>query len=79
MVDNLNPTNQFHPYQPMDDTPQSERSESGLAAMVKKLRSADVNESLGKLRGYARANPAKVLGGLAAVAIGFGLLRKRSK
>jgi hypothetical protein len=25
MVDNLNPTSQFHPYQPMDDVPQSER------------------------------------------------------
>ena len=72
MVDNLNPTSQFHPYQPMDDVPQSER-------MVKKLGSADVSESLGKLRSYARANPGKVLGGLAAVAIGIGLLRKRSK
>lgn len=66
MVDNVNPTSQFHPYQPMDDTPQSERSESGLAG-------------LGKLRRYARANPGKVLGGLAAVAIGLSLLRKRSK
>lgn len=79
MVDNLNPTSQFHPYQPMDDTPQSERPESGLAGMVKKLGSADVNESLGKLRRYARENPGKVLGGLAAVAIGLGLLLKRSK
>ena len=79
MVDNLNPTSQFHPYQPMDDTPQSERPESGLAGMVKKLGSADVNEFLGKLRSYARANPGKVLLGLAGVAIGLGLLRKRSK
>jgi hypothetical protein len=55
----------------MDDVPQSER-------MVKKLGSADVSESLGKLRSYARANPWKVLGGLAAVVIGLGLLRKRS-
>ena len=78
MVDNLNPTSQFHPYQPMDDVPQSERSESGLRDMVKKLGSADVKESLGKLRSYAQANPGKVLGGLAAVAIGLGLLRKRS-
>jgi len=77
MVDNLNPTSQFHPYQPMGDTPQSERSESGLAGMVKKLEWADV--SLGKLRSYARANPGKVLGALVAVAIGLGLLRKRSK
>jgi hypothetical protein len=72
MVDNLNPTSQFHPYQPMDDVPQSER-------MVKKLGSADLNESLGTLRSYARRNPGKILGGLAAVAIGLGLLLKRSK
>ena len=76
MVDNLNPTSQFHPYQPMDDRPQSERSESGV---MKKFGSADVTESLGKLRSYARANPGKILGGLAAVVIGIGLLRKRSK
>src|ERR1700737_4715935 len=55
MVDNVNPTSQFHPYQPMDDTPQSERSESGLAGLMK-------SGSLGKLRRYARANPGKVLG-----------------
>ena len=79
MVDNLNPTSQFHPYQPMDDMPQSERSESGLSGVMKKFGSADVTESLGKLRSYARANPGKVLGGLAAVAIGIGLLPKRSK
>jgi hypothetical protein len=66
MVDNFNPTSQFHPYQPMDDTPQSERSESA-------------KEFFGKLRSYARENPGKVLGGLAAVAIGLSLLLKRSK
>ena len=78
MVDNLNPTSQFHPYQPMDDMPQSERSESGLSGVMKKLGSANMNESLGKLRSYAQENPGKVLGGLAAVVIGLGLLRKRS-
>jgi hypothetical protein len=56
----------------MDDVPQSER-------MVKKLGSAHVNEALGKLHSYARASPGKVLGGLAAVAIGLSLLRRRSK
>jgi hypothetical protein len=71
MVDNLNPTSQFHPYQPMDDVPQSER-------IATKLGSADVNESLRKLRSYAQANPGKILAGLAAVVIGLGLLRKRS-
>ena len=36
MVDNLNPTNQFHPYQPIKDTPQVERSESGPGNMLKR-------------------------------------------
>ena len=64
MVDNLNPTNQFHPYQPMKDVPIAEREPSGL-------------QSIGKLRAYAQANPGKVLGGLAAVMIGLGLMRRR--
>jgi len=64
MVDNLNPTNQFHPYQPMKDVPIAEREPTGL-------------QSIGKLRAYAQANPGKVLGGLAAVMIGLGLMRRR--
>jgi len=64
MVDNLNPTSQFHPYQPMKDVPVAERESSGL-------------QPLGKLRAYAQANPGKVLAGLAAVVIGLGLLRRR--
>jgi len=77
MVDNINPTSQFHPYQPMKDMPIAEREPSGLSDMMSKMRSIDVNSSLGKLRTYAQANPGKVLGGLAAVVIGLGLLRRR--
>jgi hypothetical protein len=66
MVDNLNPTNQFHPYQPVNDIPNADRESSRLGGMT-----------LGKLRSYAQANPGKVLGGLAAVVIGLGLMRKR--
>jgi hypothetical protein len=67
MVDNLNPTSQFHPYQPVRDIPVRDRESGGL----------DMNGSLGKLRAYAQANPGKVLGGLAAVVIGLGLMRRR--
>ena len=63
MVDNVNPNSQFHPYQPMNDMPAVER----LKGMG----------SLGKVREYARTKPGVVLGGLAALAIGVGLLRKR--
>jgi hypothetical protein len=66
MVDNVNPNSQFHPYQPVKDVPAAERAKSTL------------NDSLGKVRDYARSKPGVVLGGLAALAIGAGLLRKRS-
>jgi hypothetical protein len=63
LVDKLNPTNQFHPYQPADAIPHSEAPEE--VSMFSKVRD------------YARSNPAVALGGLAAVAIGLGLLRRR--
>ena len=63
MVDNVNPNSQFHPYQPVNDTPAAER-----------LKGLDV---LDKVREYARTKPGVVLGGLAALAIGAGLLRKK--
>ena len=85
MVDNVNPNSQFHPYQPVNDVPAAERQSTGwqgaLGGILDKLnggmRNAKVNESLGKAREYARANPGVVLGGLAALAIGAGLMRKR--
>ena len=75
MVDNVNPNSQFHPYQPMNDTPAVDRMKSGgidLGGMRNIL-----NGSLGKVRDYAKTNPGVVLGGLAALAIGVGLMRKR--
>ncbi len=62
MVDNVNPTNQFHPYQPPTDTPVAERQQKS---------------SLDKVRDYARSNPGVLLGGLAAAAIGLGMMRGR--
>jgi hypothetical protein len=62
-VDKLNPTNQFHPYEPADAIPHSEVPDK--ASMFSKVRD------------YARSNPAVALGGLAAVAIGLGLMWRR--
>ncbi len=42
------------------------------------LRNVDVRQSVDKVRGYAQSNPGKVLGGLAALVIGAGLMRRRS-
>jgi hypothetical protein len=91
MVDNTNPTNQFHPYQPMDAEPQKgNTANTGLSGMLGKLgidtsslgskiNNMDVKGSLNNMRGKVNSsNSGMVLGGLAALAIGAGLLRKRS-
>lgn len=91
MVDKLNPTSQFHPYQPQDAVPQSDRERglrgilgklgidpSKIGALGSKVSNVDVRGSLDKARGVARNNPGMVLGGLAALAIGAGLMRKRA-
>lgn len=94
MVDNMNPTSQFHPYQPQDAIPQTDIvPESGLGGMLSKLgidqskigalggnmKNLDVRGQLNNVRTMAQKNPNLVLGGLAALAIGVGLLRKRGK
>ena len=91
MVDNLNPTSQFHPYQPQDAVPQTGNlgglggilsrlgiDQSKIGALGSKVSNLDVRGGLEKARGMARSNPSLVLGGLAALAIGAGLIRKRS-
>ena len=83
MVDNLNPTNQFHPYSKPDATPHSEEvRRGGLSDMLRKgmgsnLSNLNMRGSLDKFRGYAQKNPSAVLGGLAALAIGMGMMRQR--
>jgi hypothetical protein len=62
MVDNMNPTNQFHPYVRETSVPVVERPQPRL---------------LDKVRAYVKNNPAIVLSGLAAVAITLGLMRAR--
>lgn len=89
MVDTKNPTTQFHPYEPPTAIPVSERPPTGVSSMLAKagvdseriseaVRNLDVKGLIGKLRAYARVNPGKVLGALVALAIGIGLLRRRS-
>jgi hypothetical protein len=84
MVDKLNPTNQFHPYQPPDATPVAEQPESGIGAMLRKagldttrLNGTSLNQTVTKMRETARRNPGLVLGGIAAAVIGAGLLRRK--
>ena len=68
MVDNTNPANQFHPYQPPEVTKQAPAG-NGLRDVL--------SNSMNKARTTARSNPGALLGGLAALAIGAGLLRKK--
>ncbi|MEA2491744.1 MAG: hypothetical protein QOH21_3536 [Acidobacteriota bacterium] len=96
MVDNTNPTSQFHPYQPPDATPQTgsntEALSGGLNSILNKvglnsnsmsglgntLNNMNMRGGIEKMRGMANKNPGMVLGGLAALVIGAGLMRKRS-
>ncbi|MFZ2492497.1 MAG: hypothetical protein WA208_13530 [Thermoanaerobaculia bacterium] len=89
MVDKLNPTSQFHPYQPQDAIPQTGSSKSVLTNILERvgldrsridaMTNVDVRGGLDKARVVARNNGGLVLGGLAALVIGAGLMRRRSK
>jgi len=76
LVDNVNPTNQFHPYQPMDDIPAALKSPGGLNSVLDKARSVDVGGSAKLVRDWGKAHPGTLLGGLAGAAIGLGLWRR---
>ena len=76
MVDNMNPNSQFHPYQPVNETPNAERS-AGRFPNLGSLSSMNWQDPVNKARDYARSNPAKAIGALAALAIGAGLMRGR--
>jgi hypothetical protein len=93
MVDNVNPTSQFHPYQPQDATPAADRpvpsglggilsrfgiDQSKIGALGGNLSNMDVRGGMQKARTMAQNNGSLVLGGLAALAIGAGMMRKRS-
>jgi len=82
----MNPNSQFHPYQPVNDTPATERPMGGLSGILNKIGMGNLNtlgsnvkigDSLGKVREYARAKPGIALGTLAALAIGAGMLSRR--
>ena len=93
MVDNVNPTSQFHPYRSEDSIPQTgSPTTSGFGGILSRLgidsskigalggalKNTNVKGGLNSIRAKAQANPGMVLGGLAALAIGAGLMRKRS-
>ena len=92
MLDNINPTSQFHPYTPATATPHSELPKSGVKQALRKLgidsdnldswtdglREFNWKESLQKARSFATSKPGLALGGLAVAVIGFGLLRRRA-
>ena len=46
MVDNVNPNSQFHPYQPMDATPQSDKMSGGLGRMMISMLKVDVRQTV---------------------------------
>lgn len=86
MVDNMNPNSQFHPYQPVNDTPAAERRPGGLSGILNKIGMGNLGsmgsnvrmgDQLNKVREYARAKPGIALGTLAALAIGAGMLSRR--
>ena len=77
MVDNTVPTTQFHPYQPEKSTPQADLVSGGLGGILKKVGGMSQNANVEKFRGMAQKNPGMVLGGLAALAIGLGMMRGR--
>jgi hypothetical protein len=74
MNDKVNPTNQFHPYQRETSVPMAERPRRGLRGRGLRVR---VKRSLNRVRAYTKDNPATILGGVAAVAISFGVMRAR--
>ncbi|HEX2835668.1 MAG TPA: hypothetical protein VHW00_21825 [Thermoanaerobaculia bacterium] len=87
----MNPTSQFHPYQPQDAKPQtgSSKSVTGLGGILNKLgidqskigamaSNVNVRGGLNQVRDVAKNNGGLVLGGLAALAIGAGLMRRRA-
>ena len=92
MVDNVNPNSQFHPYQPQDAIPQTGKTSTGLGgilgrlgidqskigALGSKLNNTNMRGQLDNVRSMAKNNGGLVLGGLAALVIGAGLMRKRS-
>ena len=92
MVDNMNPTSQFHPYRRETSVPVAERPPvGGLNDILNKigidptsarligdqLKRLNVEQSIDKIRAFTKANPTKVMGGIAAIAIGIGLMRGR--
>ncbi|MEO8216719.1 MAG: hypothetical protein ABI718_06515 [Acidobacteriota bacterium] len=93
MVDQELPNAQFHRYQAPEAVPHSEESQSNVTAALTKMGLSEetaqklgsgignlnLQGSLNKARDYARSNPGRFLGGMAAAVIGAGLLARGMK
>lgn len=81
MNDTVSPTSQFHPYQPPEAVPVTERTPEGLDSTLSKIGidPLRMRGALERGRGYARRHPGRILGGMAAAVIGAGLLRSRMR
>lgn len=92
MLDNVNPTSNFHPYQPADAVPRTDQPETGLPAIAERvgidpakfrnfserMRSRNAQDWLQSLRSFAMSRPGIFLGSIAVAAIAAGLIRKRT-
>jgi hypothetical protein len=81
MVDTANPTDQFHPYQKPDVVPHKDRELSGVRRLMERARTRVGYDgtSVRRARTWARHHPGQLLGGLAALVIGAGLMSRRNK
>jgi hypothetical protein len=79
MTDTASPTTQFHPYQPPEATPVSERPTSAVGRGLTRVGAdpAKMRSAAERGRAYAKRHPGRILGAMALAVIGAGLLRGR--
>lgn len=79
MTDTASPTAQFHPYQPPEATPVSERPTTAIGRGLTRVGAdpAKMRSAAERGRAYAKRHPGRILGGMALAVIGAGLLRGR--
>jgi hypothetical protein len=91
MVKTAKPNSQFQPYQPERSTPQTGSTTGGIRGVLRrlglgedrldslraKMDDVDVRGKVDSARGYARNHGGLILGSMAALAIGAGLMSRR--
>ena len=78
MIDDLNPTLQFHPYLPPDAVPVSEQKEDSLIRLSRVTRrlSSRVGRQLSTFGGYLRRNRSIVVAGVVAGLVAARMLQR---